>query len=60
MQLSNGSFILTLMVQERKQKNKPKRKYNNRTTTDYLFKGANDILGMNFSQDRGKQGEPED
>lgn len=43
-----------------KKTKKPKQKENNRTTTDYLFKGANDILGMNFSQDRGKQGEPED
>lgn len=48
MQLSNDSFTLTLVVQERKQKNKPKQKENNRTT-DYLFKGANDIhVGYEF------------
>lgn len=46
MQLSNVSFILALMGQERKKK---------KQLVSYL--GAIVVLSMNFNQDRGRQGE---
>lgn len=51
MQLSNDSFIVALMAQERKQNKKTPHK----TTADYLFKGVNDILSMDFSQEASRE-----